>query len=102
MSESPNVVKYTISENQNDNFSVSENQNADDSMPTSQNQNAEDTGIKLKGKFMTTEKKKLIHTLTSEKATHTEVQTSIKEDDYFGLDHKDNLDRQTDRHLLKE
>ena len=83
-----------ISENQNVDFSVSENQNADDStMPTSQNQNAEDTGIKLKGKFMTTEK--LIHTLTSEKTTHTEVPNPIKENVYFVLDHKDNLDRQT-------
>jgi len=69
VSESPNVVNYTISENQKVDFSVSENQNADDStMSTSQNQNAEDTGIKLKGKFMTIEK--LIHTLSSEKATY--------------------------------
>ena len=42
---------------------------------------------------MTTEK--LIHILTSEKATHTEVSKSIKENVYFVLDHKDNLDRQT-------
>jgi len=38
---------------------------------------------------------KLIHTLTSEKATHTEVLNSTKENVYFVLDHKDNLDRQT-------
>ena len=47
-------------------FSVSENQNADDStIPTSQNQNVEDTGVKLNGKFMTTEK--IIHALNFRK-----------------------------------
>jgi hypothetical protein len=94
VSESSNVVNYTISENQNVDFSVSENQNADDSTtPNIQNQNVEDTGVKLNGKFMTTEKN--ILALTSEKTTHTEVPNYIKENVYFVLDHKDNLDRQT-------
>jgi hypothetical protein len=42
---------------------------------------------------MTTEKN--ILALTSEKTTHTEVPNYIKENVYFVLDHKDNLDRQT-------
>lgn len=74
-SESPKFVNCTNLENQYVDFSVFKN--ADDStMPTNQiSQNAEDTGMKLNGKFMTTEEK--IHTLTSEKVPHTCVELMV-------------------------